>query len=340
MQSVLQAFGLSLSDYQCERITAGHINYTYKLSGSRSFILQRVNKNVFKNPEVIATNLRHASNHLAKNHPDYFFSGGIRAKNGEDMVYDEEGFLWRLFPYVENTITINKVETEEEGFRAAQGFGKLSAYLWDCDVKSFQETIPRFHDLSLRFDQFQNALQNSTDERREKAKVTIELALQNAHLVDRYNKLIQSKQLTLHVMHNDTKINNILFDSASRQVVGVIDLDTLMPGYFIYDLGDMIRTFVSPVDEEEKDLTKILFRKNICDALIEGYFSAMGNCLGTEQKSLAPFSGYMMTYIMALRFLADYLNGDVYYQTHYEGQNLTRAANQLQLLSVLEIALK
>jgi Ser/Thr protein kinase RdoA (MazF antagonist) len=340
MQSVLEAFGLSLADYKCERITTGHINFTYRLTGSKNFILQRVNKNVFKNPEIIAANIRQAANHLSKNHPDYFFSANIPAKDGAEMVFDAEGFPWRLFPYLKNTITINQVNSAEEAFRAAEGFGKLTACLWNCDPKVFNETIPRFHDLALRFEQFQNALPKANQERRNKAASAIQLALENSNLVERYNKLIDSKQLELHVMHNDTKINNILFDNNTRQVVSVIDLDTLMPGYFIYDLGDMIRTFVSPVDEEEKDLSKIEFRKDIYDALCEGYFGVMDTCLNEGQKSLAPFAGFMMTYIMALRFLADYLNGNVYYQTHYEGQNLVRAQNQLHLLSTLCAYLK
>jgi Ser/Thr protein kinase RdoA (MazF antagonist) len=340
MQAVLDAFGLSLADYKCERITTGHINFTYKLTGSKSFILQRINKNVFKKPEAIANNIRFAANHLAINHPEYFFSSNIPDKNGRELVYDDEGFPWRLFPYIDNTITINKISSDDEAFRAAEGFGRLTANLWNCEARLFEETIPKFHDLSLRFDQFNEAFENCPEARKETAKKSIAQALNYSYLVDEFNELIQSKKLSLHVMHNDTKINNILFDKSSKQVVSVIDLDTLMPGYFIYDLGDMIRTFVSPVDEEEKDLTKIVFRSNVYKAVINGYFNAMNGCLSNEEKTLAPLAGFMMTYIMALRFLTDYLNGDIYYQTHYEGQNLVRAQNQFYLLSTLCAALK
>ena len=151
----------------------------------------------------------------------------------------------------------------------------------------------------------------------------------------KYDNLIQSGALKLRIVHNDTKINNILFDSITGQTICAIDLDTLMPGYFIYDLGDMVRTFVSPVSEEEKDVTKISFRKDIYDALTNGYLSQMNDVMSAEEKSAIPFSGLMMTYIMALRFLADYLNGDVYYHTVYPGQNLVRAKNQFRLLQVL-----
>jgi len=337
---VLKAFGLDSEKYQCDRITSGHINFTYKLTGPNQFILQRINKNIFKQPQVVANNIRLAADYLSTNYSDYLFPSSIQSTSGEEMVFDSEGYPWRLFPYISNTFTVDKVETVDEAFSAASGFGRLTAHLWNIDVSAFHETIPRFHDLALRFEQFETALKNSTEERKIDAKWAIDQCLAQQPLVDEYNRLIDSKELTLRIMHNDTKINNILFDRSSRKAVCVIDLDTLMPGYFIYDLGDMIRTFVSPVSEEEKDFSKIVFRDDIYQSLIDGYFSSMNNCLTTEQKSLAPFAGYMMTYIMALRFLADYLNGDIYYQTHYPEQNLIRATNQMHLLITLQAALK
>ena len=336
---ILKSFGLDAAKYQCDRITSGHINFTYKLTGTKSYILQRINKNVFKQPDVVANNIRFAADHLSKHNPDYLFPSSILSLGKEEMVYDEEGFPWRLFPYISNTFTIDRVATKQEALSAAEGFGKLTAYLWSSDVDEFRETIPRFHDLGLRYEQFQTALLTCNEERKQNARWAIEQCIAQHHLVVHYANLINSGELTLRVMHNDTKINNILFDRTSRKAVCVIDLDTLMPGYFIYDLGDMIRTFVSPVSEEEKEFTKIVFRESIYQALIDGYFTSMGNCLTDEQRSLAPFAGYMMTYIMALRFLADYLNGDIYYQTHYTGQNLMRGQNQLHLLNTLQAAL-
>jgi Ser/Thr protein kinase RdoA (MazF antagonist) len=339
IELVLKAFGLRLSDFQCDRITTGHINFTYKLSGSHHFILQRVNKNIFKQPEIIANNIRLASDHLKKHYPDYLFLGSIPSLKGEEMVYDDEGFPWRLFPFISNVVTINDVQTETEAYNAAMEFGKLAGHLWNCEMTPFKESIPQFHNLQLRFHQFETALVKGSEERKRQAEKAINQAMAQSYLVTEYLDLIRSGTLQLHIMHNDTKINNILFDQSSRKAVCVIDLDTLMPGYFIYDLGDMIRTFVSPVSEEEKDAEKIIFRENIYRSLIDGYFASMSQCLSDKEKSLAPFSGYMMTYIMALRFLTDYLNGDIYYQTHYQEQNLVRAQNQLHLLSTLQAAL-
>ena len=151
----------------------------------------------------------------------------------------------------------------------------------------------------------------------------------------KYTDLISRGILRHRITHNDTKINNILVDTSTHDAVCVIDLDTLMPGYFIYDVGDMIRTFVPPVNEEAVDTNEITFRKPIYDAVVDGYLSHMGDRLTDEEKKLFPFAGTMMTYIMALRFITDFLKGDVYYQVTYSGQNLVRAKNQLKLLEVL-----
>jgi Ser/Thr protein kinase RdoA (MazF antagonist) len=244
-------------------------------------------------------------------------------------------FPFSKIPIPSNTYTIDKVSSADEAYSAAAEFGRLSSYLTGVDIKLFKPTIDRFHDLQLRYEQFNDALKAASAERLLKAAGAIESCKKYQHLVKHYNQLITSGDLKLRITHNDTKINNILFDSARGQAVCTIDLDTLMPGYFIYDLGDMIRTFVSPVDEEETDLSKIIFRKEIYDAVVAGYLSTMDSELTGPEKRAIPFSGLMMTYIMALRILADYLNGDIYYATKYEGQNLIRARNQLRLLDVL-----
>ena len=335
LDNILKDFGLGIDLFRVEQINAGYINQTYKLTGDKTYILQRLNRNVFKRPEVVASNIRVAANYIKQHHPDYLFLSGIKTMSGKEMSCDAEGFPWRLFPYIANTITINKVETEAEAFNAASGFARLTRMLEGVDASLFEPTINRFHDLSLRYQQFEDALSKSTAERREEAAEAIAACQHYIYLVDRYDQLIVSGDLKLRIMHNDTKINNILFDATTRNDVCVIDLDTLMPGYFIYDLGDMIRTFVSPVDEEEKDLSKIKVRQNICDALVKGYLTEMNGVLTDKEKDSIEFSGQMMTYIMALRMLADFLNGDIYYHTTYPRQNLIRARNQLRLLDLL-----
>ena len=336
---IIGAFGLKPSEIRVERIGAGHIHQTYKLIGKSSYILQRVNKNVFKQPEIISANLQLASDYLSKNSPNYLFLRGILSSDKTENVFDKQGFPWRMFPYVQNTITINKVETPEEAFSAASQFARLTYLLNKIEVHKFKETIPRFHDLALRYRQFEDALSQSTQDRRQESISCIDDCKSFYPLVETYDQLVKSGSLPLRIMHNDAKINNILFDETSRKAVCVIDLDTLMPGYFIYDLGDMVRTFVNEVDEEEKDFSKIKFRQEIYDALLAGYLSQMEVVMSLEEIKAIPFAGRMMTYIMALRFLTDYLNGDRYFHTAYSGQNLVRAGNQLGFLKKLELAL-
>jgi len=336
IQYVLSGFGLGFSSDQIKKLGNGHIHDTFLLDGPAKFVLQRINTNVFTKPEIIARNLRMASAYIAKNFPDYPFLKAAKAKSGEDMMWDEQRSPWRLFPYIGNTITLESASTPGEAFEAAKGFASLTRKLDGITVEKFDTPIDWFHDLAWRFEQLQDAIQNASEERKTESSSALQQIQEYSYLVTEYLKWTSRGHLKLRVVHNDTKINNILFDSRSQKAVAVIDLDTLMPGYFIYDLGDMIRTFVSPVSEEEHDLSKISFRFPFYQALLDGYLSEMGEVLSDEEKNAIPFSGLMMTYIMAIRFLTDYLNGDIYYHIDYSGQNLIRAANQLKLLSLIK----
>lgn len=327
MVAILEKFSIDPSAV-VKPIGNGHINKTFKVdTKEESYILQRINNKVFTKPEIISSNLELAREHLAINHPDYLFIAPLHK-----LVYDEEGYPWRIYPYIENTYTIDEVSNVDQAYKAAKAFGKFGRLMEGADLSKFKPTIERFHDLALRYQQFESALASTTTGLKKSAASEIEAAIKNKTIVDQYNELINSKTLKPGIFHNDTKINNILFDQQGS-AVAVIDLDTVMEGYFIYDLGDLVRTMVSPVSEEEKDLEKIVVRKEFYSAMIEGYLSEM-----PVDKSLAPFAGIMMTYIMAIRFLADYLRGNTYYHTTYPDQNLVRAKNQLRLIELLRSA--
>jgi Ser/Thr protein kinase RdoA (MazF antagonist) len=319
---ILKKFGISGT---VTPIGSGHINKTYKIGSS--YILQRINNKVFTRPEDIASNLEHAQQHLAKHHRDYLFIAPVRG-----LVYDDEGYPWRLYPYIENSYTIDETNNVDQAYDAAKCFGRFGKFMKGADLSQYKPTIHRFHDLSLRYDQFELALASTTIETRIIAAKEIEAAIRHKNIVDHYNSIIKSNTLKPGIFHNDTKINNVLFDGTSRKAIAVIDLDTVMEGYFIYDLGDLVRTVVSPVSEEEKDLDKIVVRKEFYDAMIDGYLSEMQDA----DRSLASFAGIMMTYIMAIRFLADYLRGNTYYHVNYPDQNLVRAKNQLRLVELLQ----
>lgn len=331
---VLDAFGLS-PQASCNPIGSGHIHQTFLVEVKKRFVLQRVNKNIFTKPEVIATNNRIAANYLANHFPDYLFPTALPDRNGYELVYDFDGFPWRLYPLIENTITIDFVTSEKEAWEAASGFGRLTRNLNEIDCSLFNPTLDRFHDLGWRYQQFEEELAQASDHIKKLVAQEIEMTKTFRYLVDEYNQLIQGGSLKQRITHNDTKINNILFDKNSRKAVCVIDLDTLMPGYFIYDLGDMVRTCVSPVSEEEPDVSKITFRREIYEALLTGYLSEMKESMTLEEIKAIPFAGKMMTYIMALRFLADFLRGNTYYHITYPDQNKVRARNQLYLLKLI-----
>jgi len=318
MVELLKQFGIS---GDVVPVGSGHINKTYKVG---SYILQKINTNVFVEPDAIASNLQHAKEHLSKSHPDYLFIAPLR-----NVVY--EGGHWRLYPYIENSYTIDETHDVNQAYDAAKSFGRFGRLMRGADLSQYRPTIRNFHNLSLRYEQFLSALSSANETTRTMAANEIAAAIKNKTLVDHYESVIASNTLVPGIFHNDTKINNVLFDGASRKAIAVIDLDTVMEGYFIYDLGDLVRTLVSPVSEEEKDVDKIVVRKEFYDAVIDGYLSEMDGI----DKSLASFAGQMMTYIMAIRFLADYLRGNTYYHVTYPDQNLVRARNQLRLLELL-----
>jgi Ser/Thr protein kinase RdoA (MazF antagonist) len=337
-QTVLHEYGLDADQFRVEKIGKGHIHDTYKLTGQNSYVLQRFNHAVFTRPAIVERNIRLTSKFLAAEAPNYRFVSPVPTRDGRDLVYDAQGQPWRLYPFVANSYSVDEATSIDQAFRAAAAFGRLGRLLDKCDPSPFQASIDGFHDLSLRFRQFNEELSVASAERRAAAAGIIPEAINSGALVTRYNSLITGGTLRQRVFHNDTKVNNVLFDKDTHEALAVVDLDTLMPGYFIYDLGDLVRTVVSPVGEEEKVTEKVAFRRDFYDAVVEGYLSEMAGTLSDNEREVIGFSGQMMTCIMALRFLADFLRGDTYYHTTYPGQNLVRARNQFRLLELLKEA--
>jgi Ser/Thr protein kinase RdoA (MazF antagonist) len=335
IHQVLLHFGIDSPDLLVDRVGAGHINKTFKITTSDgSYILQQINTKVFVKPGVIESNLAYTGEYLSKNYPDYLFISPIFTKNGRGLAYvDDEP--WRIYPYMENTFTVDDVQSVDQAYEAARAFGRFGRFMKGCDLSRFGPTIERFHDLALRYDQFQSALANANEQTKSIAADEIRQAIGFQKFAEQYKSVIGSGALVPGIFHNDTKINNVLFDRGTNKAIAVIDLDTVMEGYFIYDLGDLVRTLVSPVSEEEKDPDKIIVRPEFYNALVDGYLSEMGDAISKEERSLASFAGIMMTYIMALRFLADFLRGNTYYHISYPDQNLVRAKNQLRLTELL-----
>ena len=334
---ILNAFGFSATETTITQIGSGLINRTYLLSPQfegKKYILQNINTSVFKKPQTIADNLRAIADYLSKTNPDYLFVKPILTTNGEEMAFIDEEY-WRLLPFVSDTVALDVLTDPQQAYEAAKQFGKLSRLLNHFQSSLLQATIPEFHNLGLRFDQFTLAMKATSAYLKEQATQEIETGLAHKYLLDNFITYTHRSDFPDRVMHHDTKISNVLLDANTFKGVCVIDLDTIMPGKFISDLGDMMRTYLCACSENETDLRKVSIRLPYFEALIQGYLSEMKDILTQTEKELILFSGQYIIYMQALRFLTDFLNHNIYYQVSYPAQNLDRAKNQFKLLSEL-----
>jgi Ser/Thr protein kinase RdoA (MazF antagonist) len=331
LQNIISAYGLDPAEYDIAAFGSGLINHTWKLSGmENAYILQRINKSVFKSPQAIADNLVLLEKHLKDTAPGYLFAAPLPTTDAQYLVEADNEF-YRLSPFIKNSHTINAIEKPEQAYEAARQFGRFSRLLDSFDASQLHYTLPNFHNLSLRFEQFQTALLHAAPDCLSEVSWEVQAVQNNVDIVITYRKLVSEKQIPLRVVHHDTKINNVLFDGDDKGMC-VIDLDTVMPGFYLSDTGDMMRTYLSPANEEEQDLDKIQITTENFAAIYRGYMEEMGKVLTPMEKSLFIYSGKLMIYMQAVRFLTDFLNGDTYYQTKYPGHNLKRAQNQLTLL--------
>ncbi len=332
LELVLKEFGLNPNEVTITPIHQGLINHTWKVGhNGHAFILQQVNNTVFQNPEDISFNIEEISRHLKYQHPDYFFVSPVKTFDGNELVYKNENGYFRVFPFVQDSHAINVVESPEQAYEGAKQFGKFTAMLSSFDCTKLKITIPHFHNLSLRYEQFEQALRKGNNNRLKESATLISQLKDCSNIVTEYEKIKTLSDFKLRVAHHDSKINNVLFDRNNKGLC-VIDLDTVMPGYFISDVGDMMRTYLSPVSEEERDFSKIVIRKEFYKAIVDGYSSEMKDELTETEKRYFFYAGKFSIYMQALRFLTDYLNDDTYYGSAYPGQNFVRASNQIVLL--------
>jgi Ser/Thr protein kinase RdoA (MazF antagonist) len=349
MQSVLAHYTIDLRS-TIQPIGNGLIHTTYKVTtpNKEAYILQKINTTVFKNPHAIATNIKNISNYLKEQHPHYLFVQPIALANGNTMLELENAY-YRVFPFVANSHSKDILTHPNQAYTAAAAFGKFTKLLSGFDCTQLQITIPDFHNLALRYQQLETALVHGNTSRIQECTTEIKFLQAHYFLVDTYQQLIANPDFKLRVTHHDTKISNVLFADNNKKptlynrlgqtlaeaediAICVIDLDTIMPGYFISDLGDMFRTYLCAYSEEETDFTKLEIRKDYYNAIVSGYLEYMQEELTATEKASIPYAGQFMLYIQALRFLTDYLNNDTYYGASYEKHNYSRAINQITLL--------
>lgn len=335
MDEIFSAFNLLHGQFKAEPFGNGLINQTWRVKNSHDdFILQKVNHTIFKHPAAIAANVRRLCDYLSATHPGFLFTEPIKTKNNEEMAHIAGDGYYRLTRYIQGSHTVNEALKPIQAYEAAKKFGEFTKIFSAFPVDKLQVTLPDFHNLSLRYEQFTDVLKNGNKKRLIQSQGLINFIKANKKIVDTYNDILRNPAFKKRVTHHDTKISNVLLDEKDKGLC-VIDLDTVMQGYFISDVGDMIRTYVSPVSEEEKDLSKIEIREEYFIAVHEGYMSEMINELSNEEKDHFIYAGKFMIYMQAIRFLTDHLNNDIYYGSKYKDHNLVRASNQAMLFRQL-----
>lgn len=330
--NILTQYFESLELFKVKPFGNGLIHKTFTVSQAvePAFILQEINTSVFQTPYNIANNLDILSDFLKSNNKEVFFPTPIPTIQGNPYALSESRF-YRLTPFVKGTHTVDACTTAEQAFEAALQFGKFTAAFKGLDMSTLKPTIPRFHDLGYRWEQFCAAFKNGDPKRIAHASAQIKQIEADHVIVSKYHAILSSSAFLQRVTHHDTKINNVLLNEYGKGEC-VIDLDTVMSGLLISDLGDMFRTYLSPGNEEELDLSKVYVRPDFHKAIFEGYLEHMADQLHHEEITAINYAGEFMVYMQALRFLTDYLNGDQYYGIRYPLNNYNRTVNQLALL--------
>lgn len=329
-----------VSDSQyCEPISGGLINSSFKLKqeNGASLLLQKINKNVFKDPVKVQENYLQIWNHVNAHQLSLILPEPITCAPQQFLYKDSAGDYWRAFRFMENSMTCAVANTTEQAFTTAATFARFTASFSDFDTRWLHHTIPDFHNLSFRYQQMESALEKDVAGRKESVINYINEILQRVHYKEFYERITRSTgAYPLRVMHHDAKIANVLFSNIDNSVICAVDFDTVMPGYYFSDMGDMIRSMSCSLDEGSTDFDAIFIKKDIYNAIHSGYLSVMGSNLTNAELQHIHHPGLLMIYMQAMRFLTDHINGDIYYRINYEGQNLNRARNQIALLIKLE----
>lgn len=310
------------------RYGEGHINTTYLVTTDKKrFILQRINNSVFPNVDGLMHNIYGVTSHLKKMGVETL--NIVRTKNGE--IYFKGDEPYRIYDFIENTVTYQSSDNVEMFACSGEAFGKFQNYLASYDASALVETIPRFHDTPKRFTDFVRALEEDKMGRASACRKEIDFVLSRESTYGTIINELKSGSLPLRVTHNDTKLNNVLMDAKTNKARAVIDLDTVMPGSMLYDFGDSIRFGACDNKEDEPDVAKVKFNRDKFIAYAKGYCNAVKDSITAREAELLPFGAYLMTIECGMRFLTDYLNGDVYFKTTRAGQNLDRCCTQLCL---------
>jgi len=346
--AIAREFTLSGEILSASPYGSGHINDTYKVDvkpdgGPRRFVLQRINHNVFRRPDELMANVERVCAHAFAKLKQAGEPEAARRTlrliptlNGKAWHIDAAGNRWRCYHFIEGATGHDVVRSPEQAYAAAKSFGAFQSLLADLPGGRLLETIPDFHHTPARFARFQHALAQDTHGRAAASVPEIAFALARGHEVSIVVDALRDGTLPERVTHNDTKLNNVLLDDITQEGVCVIDLDTVMPGSVLYDFGDLVRTSTSPAAEDETDLSKVKMQFPMFEALVKGYLESANGFLTPKEKELLPFAGKLITFEIGLRFLTDWLEGDIYFKIKCPTHNLDRTRTQFKLVESIE----
>ncbi len=326
----------------------GHINDTfaavYDQAGTRvRYIHQRLNTRVFRTPERLMENVERVCRHTGAKIRESAPRGDasrrvlalVPAVDGRPYWIDDAGDYWRTYFFIEGATTHDVIVSTDQAREAARAFGSFQALLADLPAEDLHETIPDFHHTRKRFEALKRAAEEDSRDRARHAGPELDFAFSNEPLAGILLDLHDAGEIPTRITHNDTKLNNVMLDDRTGEGICVIDLDTVMPGLSLYDFGDMVRTATSPAAEDERDLSKVRARPGMFEALARGFLSSAGAFLNATERAHLVTAGKLLTFENGIRFLTDYLSGDVYFKTRREDHNLDRCRTQFALLRSL-----
>lgn len=337
LNEILKRFDI---DTDVESYGNGHINDTYLCSSE--YILQRINTNVFLNPEQVMKNIDAVTKHIGKKIVERNGDTSretltvILTREGELFYKTDDNNCYRMYNFIKDSVVYDIVDEPIKLYYAGRAFGTFQRDLNDFPADKLYETIKDFHNTPERVNQLKAAAESNAAGRLDSVKAEMDFCNEYAKYAALIVEAIEKKEIPLRVTHNDTKINNVLFDKDSGEEVCVIDLDTVMPGSVLYDFGDALRAGATSGAEDETDLDKIYFDLKKFEQFTKGFMEKMSSYLTDKEIELLPLSALILTYECGTRFLADYLNGDTYFKIHRENHNLDRARNQFKLVKDIE----
>lgn len=313
-----------------EPFGSGHINDTYRVvAGGQEYVLQRINTDIFRDPAGLMDNVDRVCRHLASKRTGHLTV--VPARSGA-LWASHEGEAWRVYERVLGVRSYDQIETAEQARQVGEAFGRFQEQLSDLPPPRLVETIPDFHNTARRYERFEAAVAADSHGRVPECAAEVQALRRREPL----SRVLAERGLPERIVHNDTKLNNVLFSEATGDALCVVDLDTVMPGLVAADFGDMVRTATNTGAEDDQDLSRVGCDRDIFAALARGYLSAARGFLTKAEVDTLALSGQVLTYELVLRFLTDYLEGDPYFKTHRPRHNLERARAQLRLVESLE----